>query len=242
MILAILHILIEKTKHDLEYVITGMVLAIQLNVLEFFYRVRIFNFFAYFVRQFQEICYDSMPLGSILAFIVVTQSLLFWIIDQNQSDSENQHYKGVEGFFGCLMDSYRLALGDFVMTENFSDSSQIMFWFVFFVGTLISLLIILNMVIAVMSSTFERVAAETQAQIYRTQLTLISNNFYKLDRRTKREIAACKYVVCIDVEPDRDDLDSSNAEQMVANLTDKVSEIEQNIEDIAQGLRNVELN
>ena len=71
-ILAILHILIEDTKHDLEYVITGIVLAIQLNVLEFFYRVRIFDFFAYFVRQFQEICYDSLPLGSMLAFIVVT--------------------------------------------------------------------------------------------------------------------------------------------------------------------------
>ena len=128
------------------------------------------------------------------------------------------------------------------MTENFSDSSQLMFWFVFFIGTLISLLIILNMVIAVMSSTFERVAAETQAQIYRTQLTLISDNFYKLDKRTKKEIAACKYIVCIDVEPDRDDLDKNSAEQMVGDLTKKVAEIEHNIEDIAQGLKNVELN
>ena len=38
------------TGKELDYVINGMVLAIQLNVLEFFYRVRIFDFFAYFAR------------------------------------------------------------------------------------------------------------------------------------------------------------------------------------------------
>ena len=152
--------------NEIYYVINGMVFAIQLNVLEFFYRVRIFNFFAYFVRQLQEICYDSLPLASMLAFIVITQSLLFWTLDQNADES---HYQGFKGFFGCLVDSYRLALGDFVLTEKFgghdgnSDENMITFWLVFFVGTLISMLIILNMVIAVMSATFERVAAETQA-------------------------------------------------------------------------------
>ena len=65
------------------------------------------------------------------------------------------------GFGHILMDSYRLALGDFEWTEKFvgnTNGNQIMvFWIVFFLGTLISLLIILNMVIAVMGSAFLRI-------------------------------------------------------------------------------------
>ena len=53
------------------YMRINMVLCIMLNMLEFFNRVRIFDFFAYFVRQIQDICYDSLPLGSMLGLIVV---------------------------------------------------------------------------------------------------------------------------------------------------------------------------
>jgi len=50
-------------------------------MLELFNRIRIFDFFAYFVRQLKEIIYDALPLGSMLAFIVLAQTLLFWILD-----------------------------------------------------------------------------------------------------------------------------------------------------------------
>ena len=58
-----------------------MVLVIMFNVLELFLRVRIFDFFAMFTRQMQEIVVDMLPLASVLGFIVLAQTLMFWTID-----------------------------------------------------------------------------------------------------------------------------------------------------------------
>ena len=45
--------------------------AIILNLIELFNRIRIFNFFAYFVRQMEEIVIDARSLGAMLGFIVL---------------------------------------------------------------------------------------------------------------------------------------------------------------------------
>ena len=68
-------------KSSLQKVRYTIILALQFNVIEMFSRVRIFDFFAYFVRQVQAIMIDAAPLGSMLAVVVLTQTLLFWILD-----------------------------------------------------------------------------------------------------------------------------------------------------------------
>ena len=125
-------------------------------MLELFSRVRIFDFFAYFVRQLEEIVKDALPLGSMLLFITLSQMLLFWILDQN---SDKPKYEGFTGLGRCFIDSYRLSIGDFEVAGSFVENTKyiIVFWIIFFMGTLISLLVILNMVVALMGSTFERV-------------------------------------------------------------------------------------
>ena len=64
----------------------NLIVSIVLNLLELFSRIRIFNFFAYFVRQLTEICSDAMPLATMLSLIVLAQTLLFWILDMNTHD------------------------------------------------------------------------------------------------------------------------------------------------------------
>ena len=96
-------------------------------------------------------------------------------------------YEGIFGFGRCLIDSYRLALGDFELTENFNTNSpgiDIFFWLLFFISTLSTLLIILNMVIAVMGGTFERVAEQSEAHILREKLRLILNNLHRMPEST----------------------------------------------------------
>ena len=116
----------------------------------------IFDKFAIFFQQMKEIVLDSLPLASMLAFIILAQTILFWVLDSN---SDEPRYHGYDGFANCFVDSYMLALGEFKIAENFTDNSHniLVFWFIFFAGTILTLLIILNMVIALMSSTFERV-------------------------------------------------------------------------------------
>ena len=162
----------------------NLIASIVLNLLELFSRVRIFNFFAYFVRQLTEICSDAIPLATMLSLIVLAQTLLFWILDMNTIEP---NYPGVVGFGNCLIDSYRLALGDFEIADSFDDNMvhEIVFWIIFFCGTLISLLIILNMVIAVMGGTFERVSDKEKAHILREKLILILDNFHRMSPSIK---------------------------------------------------------
>ena len=60
-----------ETKEEVDRLRVCMILAILFNVLELFSRIRVFDFFAYFVRQIQEITIDALPLGAMLFFIVL---------------------------------------------------------------------------------------------------------------------------------------------------------------------------
>ena len=70
--------------------------AIILNLVELFNRIRIFDFFAGFVRQMEEIVIAAQSLGAMLGLIVIAQAVLFWILDLN---SYERAYAGAFGFF-----------------------------------------------------------------------------------------------------------------------------------------------
>lgn len=205
-----------------------MVLTLQFQVLEFFQRVKMFDFFAAFVRQLQEIVMDSLPLASMLAFIVLAQTMLFWILDQNSSEPA---YSGWEGFGNCMIDSYRLALGDFEGTENFIGNSPNMFvyWVVFVICSIISLLVILNMVIAVMGATFERVDGETQVVIIRQRLLQYIDNRLLLPNNITQALKKSNYLIVIKADPEVDPIPE---ETMESRIIDRFSALETNVSEL----------
>jgi len=70
-------------------------------------------------------------------------------------------------------------MGDFEVISAFEDTEyQFVFWSVFYIGSIISVLILLNMVIAVMGESFSRVQEEITAQNYKTKLEQV---FSKID-------------------------------------------------------------
>lgn len=158
--------------------------------MEFCERVKIFDFFAYFVRQLKEIMKDSAPLAAMFGFLVVAQALLYWILDQN---SKEQSYLGIYGFIESVLDSFRLSIGDSenignAFTEEEGTTEYLwLFQLIFIVGTVLQVLIILNMVIAVMSSTFARVEADTEAHILRERISLLAD-FLDQGRFSKKHL------------------------------------------------------
>ena len=77
-----------------------------------------------------------------------------------------------------LINSYRLTLGDFEITETAFEGATIWHWMVFVLGSVVSLLILLNMVIAVMSGTFERVEEVSEAILWREKLIAILGKYH----------------------------------------------------------------
>ena len=77
-------------------------------------------------------------------------------------------------FARAIEQSYKLALGDFIIADQFMDSEEEWIFYVFFfASTILSLLVILNIVIAVMSVAFEQVTQEATARRMHQKLTFI---------------------------------------------------------------------
>ena len=102
------------------------------------------------------------------------------------------------------------------MTGSFEDNPQkILFWVIFALGTLISLLIILNMVIAVMSSAFEKVEEENEAHIIREKLSVILENWYRMDDSYKRDLVKDKYLILVEVDPIVDSVTEFSTDELI---------------------------
>lgn len=162
--------------------------------------LKVFDFWATFVRSLKQIMISSLPLGATLALFVWSQSLMFYVLQgNNNAETEN----GANfSYFASLIMSYRFALGDFAVTDSFSGApNQIVFWLIFFIGSVIQLLIILNMVVAVMSATFDEVTLSNEANIYKSKLSAIIDYKFFTTGRFENEFQQLKYLFLLDVDP-----------------------------------------
>lgn len=72
------------------------------------------------------------------------------------------------------MGVYYLALGDFDQTLDYSaKDGSYLFWLLFFFGTIFMMIILLNMIIAVMSISYEGIIEESDAVLVREKLNLM---------------------------------------------------------------------
>jgi len=79
------------------------------------------------------------------------------------------------------------------------------------------MLILLNMIIAVMSLTFEQVSEENKAYIYREKLVLLMSKDF-LIRQAAEDLVKTKYLVAFDVDPETND-----HEDVIAEIHNSIS-------------------
>ena len=118
-------------------------------MIELVNQLRIFDYFSPFVRSLEEIFVDSAQIIAMFSIIVFFQGIIIWTLDNQIT------YPGMKGLGNSFIQSYFLALGDFGVSESFDGAKlEWLFWIIFIITTYLSLLIILNMVIAIMDGTF----------------------------------------------------------------------------------------
>ena len=104
----------------------------------------------------------------------------------------------------AIIDSYILAIGDFeAITNSFVDNTNYewLFWIIFFFGTLFTLILLLNMVIAVMSMSLENVVNDQAALVNREKLIDIIGNIHKIPNWISKKFSRNKYLFIIEVDP-----------------------------------------
>lgn len=169
--------------------------AILLQNMILLFHVRTFDFWSTFVRSLSQIIIVSLPLAACLGIFIFTQSLMFFVISINDKTDGTS-------YFQILTDSYRFALGDFAIADTMADTeNKIEFWIIFFIGTVVQVLIILNMVIAVMSNAFAEVSATNEANIYKAKLNCMLSYNMKCMRIKGAEFKAFDYLYRIEIDP-----------------------------------------
>jgi len=233
---------LEKSEELRKDYRTIQILGMILQSVMMLNQVKIVEFFSAFVREFIEITKDSLPLAAMLTGVIFVQAVCFYIMSENVEGD-----KVYDGIWVALIDSYRLALGDFEITSNFENTTTpVQFWLLFLLGSIISLLILLNMVIAVMGSSFERVQEENTAQIYREKLRIMVGNAGSYPTYYTDQLVKCKYLFKIEVDPElKIETQQASEPQDLASAYDKellkrVSDFEGSVRQLSQSHREIQ--
>jgi len=119
-----------------------------------------------------EIMKVTLPLLTVLFMAIFAQAICYILLEMNATDSDAN--APPQKFFRSLMGVYYLALGDFDQTLDYSaKDGSYLFWLLFFFGTIFMMIILLNMIIAVMSISYEGIIEESDAVLVREKLNLM---------------------------------------------------------------------
>lgn len=211
----------------LEHLRLVYVWGILIQNFVFLYYVKVFDFWATFVRSLSQIVITSLPLAATLFVFIFTQTLMFYVLAMNNPDDST-------GFFTVAIDSYRFALGDFNITGTFEQTpNTIVFWLIFFIGTIVQILIILNMVIAVMSNSFAEVSATNEANIFKAKLQCLEDYGLLCDAACNSTFKELDYLYLIEVDPVVTDIGPTlTAELPEAKLENELSAANKKIEQL----------
>mmetsp|Transcript_20363 Transcript_20363/g.27533 ORF Transcript_20363/g.27533 Transcript_20363/m.27533 type:complete len:125 (+) Transcript_20363:1095-1469(+) len=119
-----------------------------------------------------------------LFFVIYVQAQLFWILEKGNEFAVYQT-KPLNGFFSLMLDSYKMAVGDFgPIVDNFEKNTNYLWLYgiIFVFGSIMSLIILLNMVIAIMSMSLENVILDQDALIIRERLIECINSHHRMPK------------------------------------------------------------
>lgn len=142
--------LAELNEKDLN---TMMGWAVLLLWLKLFYFGRIFESTAATIRMVIEITYDMKYFLFVFMLTVAGFGNCFMILARNYGTAEM--FTG-QTYWRAFIYSYNQALGNFD-TSAYKDTDQYYLFFIWFLNTMITLIIFLNLLIAIMGDTFDRV-------------------------------------------------------------------------------------
>ena len=130
-------------------------------------------------------------------FMIATMAFAnaFYILGRNSSDDAGNlaGSKITDAFIFV----YRMGIGDF-QTGGFGTRDEEILWIIFLFNTILVLVVLLNLVIAIMDETFDRVQ-ETQEYSKLKEITqMIRENEFLFSR--KRNFKKAKYIVVIEPE------------------------------------------
>ena len=157
--------------------------------IKMFYFMRVYDSTSQLIRMIIEIVIDMGNFLKVLLIGIIGFTGGLYIMQQglDNRDSENTRFVG-DNFVKAFIYTYRMTLGDFSMDAlDDIESKGLMLdyyfiWGIFLIGTMFLVIILLNLLIAIMGATFERVKESIVNLNLREKVLLISENENLFDR------------------------------------------------------------
>ena len=121
---------------------------------KFLYFFRIYKSTGYLIRMLIQVAIDMQVF--LLVMIIIICGIANSFVVLSVGSTNNSDFVGSGSFFAEFEYVYRIILGDFD-TSVFTDSVQpLMAWFLFFIATLMIMIIMLNLLISIIGETFSQ--------------------------------------------------------------------------------------
>ncbi|CDW82835.1 wd-40 repeat protein [Stylonychia lemnae] len=152
--------------------------------LKFLSTLRIFKSTGYLIRMIVQVIYDMGIFLFVLLITVAAFGDSFLRIAWG-NEEENQF---TTSFVPAVLFAYSMILGGYD-TEAFGDVAVPLVWIFWVLCTILDMIVMLNLLIAIISSTFERVNENQEQASYQEMASLISENHYLIPKRTRQKYA-----------------------------------------------------
>lgn len=166
-------------------------IAVLLLWAKSFYFLRIFSPTAAFIRMITEIIKEMSTFTLIFFLSIIGIGNAFFMVDGGLYNTKDR----VAGndIWMTIMNTYITGLGDFDTENYLKHDYQVFFWIFFFLTTVLIQIVLLNLLIALMGDTFDKVQEiKEQAQL-KEVCRIMSENWYFLKQSTM--FKKVKYIV-----------------------------------------------
>ena len=177
-----------------EELVTLSACAVLIMWLKVFYFGRIFLSTAAMIRMVLEITYDMKFFLMVLLIAIAGFGNCFLILARNYGTEEL--FTG-NNYFRAFIYSYNQALGNFD-TSAYEDTDKYLLYAIWFMNTIITLIIFLNLLVAIMGDTFDRVQETTENNMLKELASIMVENEMLINR--SRVFGDAKYIIVIQEE------------------------------------------
>lgn len=169
-------------------------IAVLIMWLKLFYFCRIFVSTAATIRMIIEITYDMKYFLLVFFLAVGGFGNCFMILSRNYGTEEM--FTG-QTYWRSFIYSYRQALGDFD-TEAYTGEDKYYLFALWFLSTMMLLIIFLNLLIAIMGDTFARVQETIENNMLKELAGIMTENEMLINR--EKVFGDAKYIIVIQSE------------------------------------------
>jgi len=157
--------------------------------LKFLYFFRIFEQTSYLIRMIVEVVIDMRHFLLVLFVTIIGFGNAFLVLSLgNVGNSLEDKNVFIGTFVDSIFYSYRMALGDFA-TDEFGEVGVPLVWILFIVFTVFNMIVMLNLLIAIISDSYARVAAVSKQATYQERASMIAENNYLISDSVKKSYA-----------------------------------------------------